>query len=170
MKTLRNLSIVKSISSVLFVAFVISLSISAQENFNQVPFEEYEITVEDWMTDIESYNSDEESIEIEDWMTNIESFSVESDELLVLEDWMSDLSSFNTDEQAMEVELWMTSLDEFYNGYDAYLLATSDEEPMVVENWMTDLQEFNKVRANEIEGIKDIEFDTHHPLLIALKN
>ena len=170
MKTFNFHSTLKSISSVLFISLIMSFSVHAQASYDELPFEEYEVIVEDWMTDIESFNTDEPNLEIESWMTDLNSFANNDEVLLVVEDWMTDLASFNVeDEEPMYVELWMTSLDEYYNGFDSYLLAGHDEEPLEIENWMTDLSDFYRVSASEIEGIKDINLDNQAPILIALK-
>ncbi|MBK3517778.1 hypothetical protein [Carboxylicivirga marina] len=170
MKTLNNLTSTKSFTSVLFILLVLSLSISAQPMMNEFPESEMEITVENWMTDLNSFDIDEPSMEIEAWMTDLSSFTEPAEEMLV-EDWMSDLESFNVPEnEVLEVEMWMTSLDEYYTTLNDYLFADAEEVELELEDWMTNLSAFSKVDANEIEGIKTIDIESACPVLIALKN
>ena len=59
MRTLSNLTSVKSISSVLFVILVMSLSVSAQPMMDEVIDYERHLEVENWMTDLDSFNNEE---------------------------------------------------------------------------------------------------------------
>jgi len=191
MKTLNNQSILKSVSSLIVVVLLMGLSASTQAMDYLPPFEEQEVIIEDWMTDLESFNSDEAVMEVEEWMVTLESFVTEdidqlhlenwmvdiesyandNNDQLIIEDWMANIESFNTsDEYPLSVELWMTCMDEFHNDLDTYLMAESFEQPLQIENWMTDLTAFNKLDAFEIEGLTDIELNTELPTLLALKN
>lgn len=170
MRTINNQPTVKLLSSLLLVSLFMSLNLNAQPIHDQLPMDEPELVVEEWMTNTESFNTDESILEIEDWMTDLESFSNEDLELIHVEAWMTDISSFNVDEEtSLEVESWMTSLENYYN-IDSYLLAEVDEQPLFVENWMTDYNAFQKTSAFEIEGIKEIELDTNIPVLMALRD
>ncbi|TRX66500.1 hypothetical protein [Carboxylicivirga sp. M1479] len=168
MKNLNNLN-AKSILSALFLSLIISISLVAQPSEYIADESEMDLTVETWMTDLNSFDNDESEMVIEDWMTDLNSFYYEEAELLVVEDWMTDLESFNIGEDySMEVELWMTSLDEFYC-IESFLLADADEAVLEIEEWMTDLTAYGKVSASEIEGIKDIDFSSDEVILVALK-
>ncbi|GEM_PF-4448055 len=189
MKTLINLSNLRTLTSVILLSVITSISSFAfplnneqsdseilptvepwMNNLNEFDNDEPELMVEDWMLNLNTFDADEPAMEVEAWMYDYSAMPEEAfeTELLAVETWMTDLNEFMVEEeQPLIVEAWMTDMEEYF--HDVILLAMEEENQLEVENWMTCMVEFEKVPAYSIETIKTIELDDEFPIMMALK-
>lgn len=129
MKTL-NLKIMKTIILGVAIAMLVGSSAmanrSTEVDINSVIVEENE-TLDNWMTDLSSWNSlklatvevdTEEELELETWMINLDS-----------EVWCSD------QEKEMEIEDWMTRINNNW-------ITEEMEEDLTLEVWMLNPEEW----------------------------
>ncbi len=141
-----------AIFTLITIALTINLNAASPSNefissLNNI--EENTIEVEDWMLDIDAFDTESERMDQEEWMT---SFDQDVEPLITIEDWMLDEALFTDYEQMVKIENWM--LDES--------LFTDYESNLAIREWMFDIQAFTINDEDEMVELKDwmTNFDT----------
>jgi len=198
MKTSAKQTIAKIALGSLFTLICFAGAIHAQPYFlNETNFHEPELSIEEWMTNEDAFDSsyEESSIEIESWMTDTNAFNdTYSEPLLALESWMTDIEEFNNsyteellaveswmtdpenldncnEEPLMAVEDWMNDLDLFFDYFQPntkMLFAELTEEPIKLESWMTNIDDFLAAPMNKLPNINSINLNEFSPIMMAL--